>query len=282
MTTPAASAQQAAPSTTIPILDASAWLEFRGVPASAGINPTTHLAKVIDPAGKLRDCFVKLMMPGPALLCEALGWTLAQASGVSCPAFGAILLVPVKELRKSVALPRELDGATLWPAWCSEIVRGKSVRQVHKWAFFFAKRNLFRSQDARKIAAFDKWTDLRDRNFGNVIRLPKGGYAAIDHETLLHDLLWLPMGVQWEERCLMVEADKALSNVDFKRFQVDMAQAAKGHGAALAAVQGEVDALVARLVTVPAAAAQLSQNISSALVQRSAPTWMADQLQVIV
>lgn len=281
MTSQTASAQPAAPSTTVPVLDASAWREFRGVPASAGANPTTHLAKVADPSGKLHDCFVKLLPQGPALLCEALGWTLARASGVPCTAFGAILIVPLGELRKSVKLPPALDGAAFWPAWCSEVVGGKSLRQVHKWAFFIAKRNLFRSQDARKIAAFDKWTDLRDRNFGNVIRSPKGGYVAIDHETLLHDLLWVPIGTTWGQRCLTIEAGKALSDVDFRRFQVDMANAANGHAPALAAVQSDIDAIIAKIVTVPAAAAQLSQTISSALTQRSQPGWMASHLQVI-
>lgn len=275
------SVQSAAPSNTVPILDASAWREFRGVPASAGVNPTTHLAKVADPSGKLRDCFVKLLPQGPALLCEALGWTLARASGVSCPEFGAILLVPLTELRKTVTLPPELNNASHWPAWCSEVVGGKSLRQVHKMAFFIAKANLFRSQDARKIAAFDKWTDLRDRNYGNVIRSPKGGYVAIDHETLLHDLLWTPIGTKWTQRCLTSEAGKALSVADFKRFQVDMANAANGHAQALVAAQNDLNSIVAKLVTGGAAAAQLSKAISDTLEQRAKPGWMATHLQVI-
>ncbi|NMM76217.1 hypothetical protein [Acidovorax sp. SRB_24] len=155
------------------------------------------------------------------------------------------------------------------------------MKQVHKWAFFIAKKNLFRSQDARKIAAFDKWTDLRDRNFGNVIRSPKGGYVAIDHETLLHDLLWVPFGTTWAERCLTSEAGKTLTGVDYKRFQVDMANAANGHAAALAAVQRDLDALVAKIVTPPAAAAQLSQTISTSLSHRSQPGWMTSLLKVI-
>lgn len=82
------------------------------------------------------------------------------------------------------------------PAWCSEVVAGKAVRQIHKMAFFLerAKKTCLLSGDVRKIAAFDKWADLRDRNFGNVIRSSNGGYVAIDHESLLHDLLWLPTG----------------------------------------------------------------------------------------
>ena len=276
-----ANTKPSTPFTTVFFLDSSAWREFRGTPSSAGQNPTTHLAKVADPNGTLHDCFVKLLPPGPALLCEALGWTLAHAAGVQCPSFGAIVLVPLDELRKSVTLPATYDGASLWPAWCCELVEGKSLRQIHKIPFYFAKKSLFRSRDARKIAAFDKWTDLRDRNFGNVIRSPKGGFVAIDHETLLHDLLWVPSGTTWSERCLTAEASKALSNAEFKRFQVDMANAANDHGQALANAQANLDAIVTKMVPTPADATLLSQSISSALGQRSKPGWLAGQLKVI-
>ena len=267
---------------TVLLLDVSAWREFRGVPSTAGQNPTTHLAKVADLSGKLHDCFVKLLPPGPGLLCEALGWMLARASGINCPTFGAILLVPLDELRKSVALPSIYDGITTLPAWCSGLVEGKSLRQVHKFEFYFTKKNFFKSQDARKIAAFDKWTDLRDRNFGNVIHSAKGSYVAIDHETLLHDLLWLPLGIKWEERCLTAEASKALSGVDLKQFHVQMANAAKDHAEALISAQADLDAIVAKVIPDPTDAARLSQTITSVLTQRSQPKWLANQLQVIV
>ena len=125
---------------SVDILDASAWREYRGRPSSAGINETTHLAKIADRSGRLHDCFVKLMKPKtPALLCEALGWLLARAAGVQCPDFAAIVLVPVPELRRHGPLPSDFDRAALAPAWCSEIVAGKSVCQVHKMSFVLAR-----------------------------------------------------------------------------------------------------------------------------------------------
>lgn len=264
---------------TVPILDASAWREFRGKPGSAGINETTHLAKIADANGKLHDCFVKLLPDGPALMCEAIGWTLAHQSDVACPAFGAIVMVPVAELRKCVALPARFDAMTVCPAWCSEVVAGKAVRQVHKMAFFLAKKNCLRSKDARKIAAFDKWGDLRDRNFGNVIQSAKGGYVAIDHETLLHDLLWVPFGRTYEERCLMAEAKKGLSAADFQRFQVDMANAAKGHAKALAGAHDDLADIIAKIV--PTDAAALTHRIEQTLDLRAQPGWLANLLKVI-
>lgn len=265
---------------SVEILDASAWREYRGRPSSAGINETTHLAKIADKSGRLRDCFVKLMQPNtPALLCEALGWLLARAAGVQCPDFAAIVLVPVAELRRHGPLPSTFNGSAVAPAWCSEIVVGKSVRQVHKMSFVLARANCLRSKDARKIASFDQWSDLRDRNFGNVIQSSKGGYVAIDHETLLHDLLWAPSGTTWTQHSLLEHARKALKSGDFQRFQLDMAAAAKGHEQALEAAQVSIDEIIVKLL--PAHAPTLGAAIKGALRERSAPGWMSDKLKVI-
>ena len=265
---------------SVPILDASAWREFRGKPANAGLNETTHLAKIADASGKLHDCFVKLLpMDGPALLCEALGWLLARKSDVSCPAFGAIVLVPVDELRKCTPLPSKFDGMGLCPAWCSGIVAGKSVRQIHKMFYFIARKNCLRSKDARKIAAFDQWSDLRDRNFGNVIQSSKGGYVAIDHESLLHDLLWAPTGDGFEERSLMVEARNVLSATDFQRFQVDMASAANGHAQALVDAKADLADIIAKLI--PEHAPTATRAIMQTLDQRAQSGWLSNILGVI-
>lgn len=265
---------------SVAILDSSAWREYRGRPANVGQNETTHLAKIADSYGKLHDCFVKLLVPdGPALLCEAMGWLLARASAVPCPAFAAIVMVPVDELRKYGALPDKFNGMALCPAWCSEVVAGKAVRQVHKMSFFIARGNCLRSKDARKIAAFDHWSDLRDRNFGNVIRSSNGGYVAIDHETLLHDLLWLPCGIKFEERSLLVEARKSLSTADFQRFQMDMAGAANGHSKALDDAREDLRDIIAKILSIDPIPA--TESIMEALGRRSGPGWMSEELKVI-
>ncbi len=238
------------------------------------------MAKVADTTGRLRDCFVKLLPTNtPALLCEAIGWLLARKSDLAHPAFGAIILVPVEELRKSGPLPPEFNGMALCPAWCSEVVSGKTVKQVHTMAFYVSRKNCLRSKDARKIAAFDLWSDLRDRNFGNVIASVKGGYVAIDHETLLHDLLWLPAGRKYLERSLLNEAKSALDAVGIKKFQVDMANAAKGHSKALQDAKADLADIVAKLEPVNATALTLS--IEQTLDHRSQPDWMSNKLGVI-
>lgn len=265
---------------SVPILDASAWREFRGKPANSGINATTHMAKIADATGKLRDCFVKLLPTDtPALLCEAIGWLLARKSDLSYPAFGAIILVPVEELRKCSPLPPEFDGMALCPAWCSEVVSGKTVKQIHSMAFYVARKNCLRSKDARKIAAFDQWSDLRDRNFGNVIAAAKGGYVAIDHETLLHDLLWIPAGRNYKEWSLLIEARTYLDAATIKKFLVDMANAAKGHAKALQDAKADLADIVAKLA--PGNATALTLSIEQALDVRSQPYWLSNKLGVI-
>ena len=262
------------------ILDSSAWREYRGVPASLGINPTTHLAKIADPYGRLHDCFVKLLPTNtPALLCEALGWLLAKASGVSCPAFAGIVLVPMEKLRQATDASTVADRSAIAPAWFSEIVCGPSVRQVHTWGFLAAKVDCLRSKDAKKIAAFDRWSDLRDRNLGNVIRSSIGAYVAIDHETLLHDLLWVPTGITWQEHSLYIEARKTLTPSEFLKFQIEMTGASELHGAALASQHSNLINLVNSII--PQGGAATATSIFNLLRQRSGAGWLANDLGVI-
>jgi hypothetical protein len=264
----------------VQILNSSAWREFRGVPSSAGINPTTHLASVADATGKLHSCYVKLLRPNtPALLCEAIGWALANPAGVPVTSFGAVVLVPLDKLRSCMSLPQWTDGQSVCAAWCTEVVAGKSVRQVHKWAFWLARKKCLHSKDVRFIAAFDIWTDNRDRNFGNVVRSPAGGYVAIDHETLLHDLLWIPSGTSYERRSLLDEAKQNLSPDELKQFNVELAGASSKHGAGLAVVQGPLNAFINRLY--PQAAPALSQTIIGYLSLRSQAGWLANEIGVI-
>ncbi|WP_155648947.1 hypothetical protein [Burkholderia stagnalis] len=264
----------------VPILNSSAWREFRGVPSSAGINPTTHLACVADAIGKLRSCYVKLLRPGtPALLCEAIGWALAHPVGVPVTPFGAIVLVPLDKLRNCMTLPQWTNGQSVCAAWCTEIVAGKSVRQVHKWAFWLARKRCLHSKDVRSIAAFDVWTDNRDRNFGNVIRSPAGGYIAIDHETLLHDLLWKPTGTSYARRSLVDEAKQYLSSSDLKQFNVELAGASDRHASGFAMVELALNQLIDKLY--PNAAPALGQNVLGYLNLRSQAGWLANEIGVI-
>ncbi|TCJ14959.1 hypothetical protein EZJ19_08755 [Parasulfuritortus cantonensis] len=265
---------------SVPILDSSAWREYRGRPASLGANGTAHLAKIADGTGKLRDCFVKLLpLTYPSLLGEAIGWLLARASGLTCVPFAAIVIVPLSQLRQSTTLPLELNGIDYCPAWCCEVVAGKSLRQIHTWAFWLARRQCLHSKDARQIASFDVWTDLRDRNYGNVIRSANGGYIAIDHETILHDLLWPRTGKVFHSRSLLSEARKHLSYGDFRRFQVDMANAASKHAPGFNSVRTDIADIVTKIY--PHLSATLTTEVLKTLDERAQAGWLANTLGVI-
>lgn len=265
---------------SVPILDASAWREFRGKPSNSGINETTHLAKIADSTGKLRDCYVKLIhLDYPGLLGEAIGWLLARSSGVSCVPFAAIVMVPLNELRKNVELPTEFDGVIEYPAWCCEVA-GSAVKQINKWSFWLSRRNCLNSKDARQIASFDQWADLRDRHFGNVIRGAGGNYISIDHETIIYEVLWLRRTTRrYSLNSLLETARKELSCAKFLRFQVDMVAAASKHSSGLAAASGDI-ADITRIIY-PDYADGLIPEIYGALDERSQPNWLADKLGVI-
>lgn len=263
---------------SVPIFDASAWREFRG-PSTFGNKNTAHFAKIADTTGKLHDCFVKLLpLNYPSLLGEAIGWLLTRSTDVPCVSFAAIVLVPLDELRKSTVLPIEFDGINECPAWCCEIVSGKSVRQIHKWLFWLARRKCLNSMDARKIASFDLWTDLRDRNFGNVIRSSNGGYVSIDHESILHDLIWSPFAT-FELRSLLEEATQHLSPESFQRFQIDMSNAANAHANGLATAYDDLVDIINKIY--PAYSHTLTPAILNLLNQRAQTGWMASTLGVI-
>jgi len=265
---------------SVTILDSSAWREFRGIPGSKGINETTHLAKIADSAGNLHDCFVKLLpLHYPSLLGEAIGWLLAKASNVNCVPFAAIVIVPLSDLRKCMSLPSEFDGLEYCPAWSCEILAGKSVRQVHKWAYWLSRRRCLHSDEARKIAAFDLWTDLRDRNFGNVIRTTNGSYVSIDHETILHDLLWPPTGKFFHSRSLLDEARQHLSSTDFLRFKNEMVSAAHKHTAGLASSRPDLIDIIGKIY--PALAPSISAEALRLLDERAQSDWIANKLGVL-
>lgn len=269
----------------VPMLDASAWREYRGQPGKATAN-SIHIAMVADDAGVERLCFVKLApkLDKPTLLCEALGWVLAGHAGLRRSEFGAIVLVDKVRLAKSQQLTHECAAfqGDLIPAWCSEAIPGSSVLSHAKtpskpgMQFMTEHKTFLNSNDARKFAAFDQWTGLRDRNMGNVIRHRAGGYASIDHETMLHDILW--GSSDFNHNCLVKHAEKALDHKRAKAFKAEMTRAAAGHAEALVSAQAELNALLNLLL--PGAAAEHSAA-TNFLAARSQRGWLASELGVL-
>lgn len=271
--------------TEVPVLDASAWREYRGQPGKATAN-STHIAMVADEAGAQRLCFVKLApnTNAPGLLCEALGWVLAGHAGLRRANFAAIILVEKARLAQSEELTFECASfqGDFIPAWCSEAIPGNSVMSSIKspskpgMQFVNDHKSFLNSADARKFAAFDQWTGLRDRNMGNVIRHKAGGYASIDHETLLHDILWGTS--DFNLHCLVKRAEDALDSKRIKAFKADMTRAAAGHAGALASARTELNALLSLLIPNAAATHASAMEFLSVRSQRG---WLARELGVL-
>lgn len=271
--------------TEVPVLDASAWREYRGQPGKATTN-STHIAVVADEAGNKRLCFVKLApkTDTPSLLCEAMGWVLAGHSNLRRADFAAIILVDKARLAQSQQLTLECAAfkGDFIPAWCSEAIPGNSVISSAKspskpgMQFIGHHKSFLNSSDARKFAAFDRWTGLRDRNMGNVIRHKAGGYASIDHETLMHDIMWGTS--DFYLNCLVQHAQDTLDSKRVKAFKADMTRAAAGHAGALASARTELNAILSLLL--PSAAATHASAIGF-LTARSQRGWLAGELGVL-
>ena len=243
------------------------------------------MATVVDQNGAERKCFLKFidLENSPGLLCEGLGWLLASSAGVRVPEFAAIVMVPISELSKSVSLPSWLSGHTEYPAWCVQVVDGKSIAEIHKWFFWFQRNQCLKSNDAPSVAAFDIWTNNQDRNYGNVIRSKQGGYVAIDHEVLLHDLVWKNIfGIEYQERSLLKEAMCRLGAKDSHEFKCNAALAAGKHGTALDESWQDASLYFHAIVPNATNHSAVLSAIYNYLYARSASGWMSQELGVIV
>lgn len=267
------------------ILPPSAWVEYRGFPNAKTYHESEiHFALVKGHDGIVRKCAVKFidLNKGPGLICEGLGWILAKASGVNVPSFAAVLRVPLPKLATSMPIPSYLNSYTEYPAWCVEVVEGKSIAQVNQWIFWLTREFCLRAKNTPVMASFDFWADNQDRNFGNVIRSKEGKFIAIDHEVLLHELLYVPNGIQFRLNSLLVEAEARMSADRFLRFKCEMAAAAQEHEAAMNNIRTAGSAYLRKIIPDPTQASSLWNSIESFLDARSQLGWMSNRLGVTV
>lgn len=269
------------------ILSSSAWQEFRGKPKNQTLNESAiHFAIVKDAQGKRRKCAVKFvdLSARPGLICEGLGWLLAGATDVHIPEFAAVLMVPIAKLSGCMAVPSFLSNHTEYPAWCVEIVDGSSVAQLSKWAFWLerGKHKCLEAENTAIMASFDYWVDNQDRNYGNVIKGPDGRYIAIDHEALLHALLYKPYGMNFELRSLLNEAEARMKPARFLKFKCDMAVAANKHEVAITNMKIRCISFLNAVLPGATQSADLWKDVEIFLDERCQKGWMSDELKVTV
>lgn len=266
----------------IPILPSHAWVEFRGLPKTKGLNQTTHLASIKAPDGRLHRCYVKMVPPDwPTPLTEAIAWLLAEALDLPRPMFAAIVTVPIPKLRQHMPLDQHWLKHNEYLAFCAEVVDGKSPVQGWRWTAWYRLKKFYQRQEVRRISAFDQWLENQDRHAGNLLKRANGECVPIDNEHVLYSLLWASVGIAFGHNSLLNEATKYMSPEGLKRFKVEMANFGKQHEQAFNIANSQLEATVKALVRDPVIAETIWQTVSNFLQARAKPEWMPAQLGVI-
>jgi hypothetical protein len=265
----------------IPILTASAWREFRGLPPKRGLNQTTHMATVVDASGAPHKCYVKLTARGwPTPLTEAIAWMLSEALDLPRPRFAALIFVPIPQLSRAMPLDQHWFAQREALGFCSEAIEGKGLTHRWKWLAHHRTAKLYKSPEVKRIVAFDEWVENQDRHEGNVIRGDGGDYVPIDNEFILHSLLWMHV-FPVKRNSLLRSARSHLTIDEWKRLQVDVATAARQHDSALQRAVSDIEHLINVFQPNPAVQAAIRTAIVNFLVGRSHSDWMAGHLGVI-
>jgi hypothetical protein len=267
----------------IPILQATAWREFRGEPPKKGLNKTTHLAMIEAPSGKWHRCFVKGCPENwPTPITEAIGWLIAEALDLPRPEFAALVMVPLDKLRQHMPMDQHWLNYPAMLAFCASAVDGKTASHGWKWLAQLRAQRVYKRPEVARIAAFDCWVENQDRNTGNLIVKPDGECVPIDNEFILYSQLWagrVPFSIS--QSSLLAESQKHLSSSGSIRFKVEMARHGKLHQAALTAVGPKLQHAFQTLIPDPAVANVVWGNIQQYLASRADPNWLPDQLGVI-
>jgi hypothetical protein len=135
--------------------------------------------------------------------------------------------------------------------------------------------NYLHSKDARNMASFDAWSDHQDRNAGNMIRRPDGTYASIDHETVLHSILWVQNGTTLKPRSILSSAQKEMATAEYNKFLQDVIGASHEHAGMLSASKSDIEGAIKLLI--PALAPSLCVQVTDMLEARSQSGWLAAQ-----
>lgn len=182
----------------MPVLRGDHYLRFRGTLADvgrrAGWNAAVWVGDVDLGDDRATLCAVKMAAAkGHGLLNEVIGFALAKLAGVPAPDQAAVLLLDWDQIpaRHHAAL-RAVHGAVeRVPAWATTWVMG-DVLDADRSA---AQRDLvmtalLASPDGERLAAFDHWVANTDRHGGNIVRVARERYTAIDHEHIVFGPLW--------------------------------------------------------------------------------------------
>jgi len=271
---------------TIQILDRRHYGQTLRRPNTPGWNPTTHLVKIHFPEVGERPAWVKIdPQIKPFVSNEIIGWIIARALGISAPEHAALLIEEAawfkEKLGENYPAGALLPESGLAMAWCTADMGHEPIRSVAP----FDDWNLLaflRTEEGAMIAAFDHWLGNEDRNNGNLLRLPQGRYAVIDHGILFCYLDWRKGIIQPACNSLLLTKarqfvkEKRLTLKEYKRLTSGMAEFGYSHHRIAGMVYSEIFDIISSVEDSIAAL-----NVLSCISERCPHRWVADQVGML-
>jgi hypothetical protein len=270
----------------IPVLDRRHYVRQIPRPRNGGWNPTTHLARLHHPLGGELNAWIKVETDlSPVIGNEAIGWLLARGADIPSPEHAALLIESADWFAERLGTHWQ-DGTYFSTggqvaAWCcADVGQGpiRSVAPFDEWNLLA----LLRTEAGAQIAAFDHWLANADRNTGNLLRLPQGRYAVIDHGLLFGFQDWRTRSLDppgeshlWQQARTFLKGKK-LTMKEFKALQSAMAEFGSRHPRIMHEQLMKLMVNVEQIADIDAA-----QNVLSFLSARSSPGWVAEQVGVL-
>lgn len=268
-------------SATIPVLEESAYKRFAAPVRAKGWNASTHVAELDLGTGMPENACVKLLYHDtwPALANEAIGHILARAVGLPGPERAGILVMDAAVWQRNLGAiyPSDAPREGLVPAWCASLQDSLADAAWIALSEDAQIAALLRSDGGKHVAAFDFWLQNVDRNPFNVLRLPRGKWAVIDHELLFNGVLgdWRRGHIDCEPDCYLWSKARALLRAgritqrEFRLIVSAMVEFAQRHRRAADESHPEISRIVSLIEGTEAAS-----NVLIFIVDRSFAYWM--------
>lgn len=268
------------------VITENSYKRFIGCVESRGWNASTHLAEVDFGEGN-EEAVVKVLTEDatwPQTGNEAIGYVLAKVGEIPAPAKAAILVADAEALRARMgtAYPAHApeEGDVL--AWCASLLPHLKTATWADAEQDAVLLSVLCSEAGAQIAAFDTWLCNADRNAGNLLRLPGGKWAVIDHELICNGVLgdWrkgtidhLPATSTLHSKAQQFHSAGRLTAKQLADLEARMLLAAEQHGAVATEAKPRLGYLLEQIYP-----DSTPENVLTFVTNRAAPPWMRDML----
>lgn len=275
----------------IQIITEASYKCYHGQVDHSGWNTSAHFATLDFGDGTREPAFVKLITCDeywPQLGNEAIGHTLARSAALPCPEKAAILVTPAQFMIDILAdhYPDDAPRDGNISAWCTSL---HPHLKDAAWAHGdedLAALGLLRTDGGVQITAFDTWLCNADRNRGNLLRMPRGRWAVIDHEMIFMtetergDWRAGPIKNLPADSCLWRKARDLhragrLTSRALRQIESGMVEFGDAHERVATESADLLRPLLETITSAPAA-----QNVLDFLDERSHATWMRKAVNV--